>query len=606
LILRPDLFRGLIVAVDKYGDDRIPELQSPAGDAMDALRWLGALGVPWENTVVHLASRSPHRDRLEEVASALGTRFTASPQPEAGAVRLTDARRDSVVTSVGDLLALPAGTADGLIVFLLGHGFLLPRRNQPTTRVFLTEDYSERLTRNIDVGALADILCYTLSFRHVTVVFDACSVQPFGDHERQTVTPGDLSELQWGSLNPATGVALCSSSGQLELAQESLTAGDGSVFLSAFLDATENIEDDSMEFEGDQPVIDLRRVMGRFVVPRVRKATNQAQNPELSELGAYNRPGANDEVQTVLPLYPLDRTIDKVRFLGERSAREAAGGGRNWVDTALDHRHRVARVRGLQLGADHFREAASLAAGLPEDEGARRVLIEALLVIESDLRSQAEALETERWQIPPDMSDELLSGLSELQRAAEHGDRARQSGDDRLSRLAGAGRSYRKGLRELRLVIEVAYTKAVWEALRNVVRRSEGLDADDAVRVLGQWVAVADAPHLSSKADEIASRIGTDDGSLGLLLLRQHGRMEHERWWIKEGVDQHATPIAGDLLEEVRTQVADALVSDAAPALQDAIRRLLDTYPAVSEALDRMVLEALSRRAGTWTRRATG
>ena len=58
-------------------------------------------------------------------------------------MRLIDARRDSVVTSVGDLLALPAGAADGLIVFLLGHGFLLPRRNEPTTRVFLTEDYSQ-------------------------------------------------------------------------------------------------------------------------------------------------------------------------------------------------------------------------------------------------------------------------------------------------------------------------------------------------------------------------------------------------------------------------------------------------------------------------------
>jgi hypothetical protein len=47
-------------------------------------------------------------------------------------------------------------------------------------------------------------------------------------------------------------------------------------------------------------------------------------------------------------------------------------------------------------------------------------------------------------------------------------------------------------------------------------------------------------------------------------------------------------------------------VGDAAPALQDAIRRLLDTDPAVSDALDRSVLEALHRRAGAWTWRATG
>ena len=39
--------------------------------------------------------------------------------------------------------------------------------------------------------------------------------------------------------------------------------GKGSVFLAAFLEATENIEDDYIEFEGEEPVIDLRRVMAR-------------------------------------------------------------------------------------------------------------------------------------------------------------------------------------------------------------------------------------------------------------------------------------------------------------------------------------------------------
>ena len=37
------------------------------------------------------------------------------------------------------------------------------------------------------------------------------------------------------------------------------------MFLAAFLEATEpdHIEDDYIEFEGDQPVLDLRRVMAR-------------------------------------------------------------------------------------------------------------------------------------------------------------------------------------------------------------------------------------------------------------------------------------------------------------------------------------------------------
>jgi hypothetical protein len=146
----------------------------------------------------------------------------------------------------------------------------------------------------------------------------------------------------------------------------------------------------------------------------------------------------------------------------------------------------------------------------------------------------------------------------------------------------------------------------VWEALRNVVRRTDWLDADNAVRIIGEWVAVADAPLLSSKADEIASRAGTDAGSLGMLLLRQHLRLEHEQSWIRDAIDQRATPIAVDMLGQVRAQVADALVSDAAPPLLDAIRRLLETYPALADDRDRLVLEALSRRAAPWSLGRTG
>ena len=68
---------------------------------------------------------------------------------------------------------------------------------------------------------------------------------------------------------------------------------------------------------------------------------------------------------------------------------------------------------------------------------------------------------------------------------------------------------------------------------------------------------------------------------------------------MREPIDLTATTIADDLvgyLEGIRAQ-ADALMGDAAAPLQEAIRRLLEAYPAVSDALDRIVLEALTRRA---------
>ena len=625
VICHPDRVQALIVAVDHYTDDRIPKLKSPVRDALDVLRWLGKLGVPPEHTTFHVATKSPYQapldedvpdlgTRLDQEGLALGIRFATGPEPEAGAVRLMDAKRDAVGRSVGRLLRLPAGgdgAANDLIVFLLGHGFLIPMGDEPTTRIFLTEDYSEDYTTNIDVAALADLLCYTMAFRHVTVVFDACSTQPFGDDERETVVPVAFPELRAKarSLNTATGVALCSASGQLERAQESLVEGDGSVFLSAFLEATEpdRIEDEYVEFEDDNAVVDLRRVMARHVIPRVRDATNQDQTPELSAFGAYNRSGDSTELSTVMPLYLLDRDIDKTAFRDERSAREAAGIGRNPVDTALRRRNLVGRIRGLRLEADRFREAASLAATVPKDGTGWRPLFEGLLAIESDLRSQVGSLRAEALDVPPEMSDELREGRRVLTLAMELADRAREpSGDDRMARLVSASKAYQTGLQWLRLVMEVAYTRAVWEALRNVVRRTEGLDADRAVRILGQWVAIADAPLLTSKADAIASRVGTDDGSLGLLLLRQHLRLEHERSSIRGRLDQYTTPTAVDSLEQVRAQVADVLVGDAATPLLEAIRRLLDSYPAASDALDHTVLEALGRRAAIWTWRAAG
>ena len=189
------------------------------------------------------------------------------------------------------------------------------------------------------------------------------------------------------------------------------------------------------------------------------------------------------------------------------------------------------------LCVDRFREATAFADRALTDSSARRSLIDALLTVERDVRTQAEALDSAHWTVTGDMTDELRVGRAKLSKATDYADLAREPDADPVRALALAGPEYQRGSRELRLVMEVAYVKAVWDALRNVVNRTSGLDADDAVRILGQWVAVADAPYLSSKADDIASRVGTGDGSPGLLLL-QAPRSVGARAVVDEGADR--------------------------------------------------------------------
>ena len=185
VIHKPHLFRALIVAVDKYDDEDIKELKSPVTDACQVLRWLHALGVPPENIICHVASSSPHKDRLDEVASPLRHGSPPARAPRRGPcgwsmpprvhrrlglrAHLSVESDDPPVESDNPPVESddppvesddppvesddppvesddPSVESASLIVFLLGHGFMLPKRSEPTSRSFITQDYTKAIT----------------------------------------------------------------------------------------------------------------------------------------------------------------------------------------------------------------------------------------------------------------------------------------------------------------------------------------------------------------------------------------------------------------------------------------------------------------------------
>ena len=241
-----------------------------------------------------------------------------------------------------------------------------------------------------------------------------------------------------------------------------------------------------------------------------------------------------------MPLYLLDRDDRQGDVPAEqRRAREAAGSGRNPVE----HRARPPTTRGsdpgaFACGATTSGRPTAFAARVPKDalgpEAADRGPCSRSNRISGP---RAEALDARIGTSTDDMTDELRDGRAKLKQGHGHGDRAREPDADPVGALALAGPAYQVASRELRLVMEVAYIKAVWEALRNVVRRTRGWTPTKRCGSSASGSPSPTRPHLSSKADDIASRVGTDDGSLGLLLLKHHLRLEHEQWWM-QGADR--------------------------------------------------------------------
>ena len=251
-----------------------------------------------------------------------------------------------------------------------------------------------------------------------------------------------------------------------------------------------------------------------------------------------------------------------------------------------------------------FREATLLATAVPKDGTGPAAADRGLLAIEADLRTRPRAWGP-RMGGPTGHDGQAADGRRDLKLADEYGDRAHRPGDDLSAGLvAPAGRT-RKACGSFALRWRWLTPRQCGRRFATWFAAHGGLDADRAVRKIGQWVAVADAPLLSRRPTR--SLPGSGPMRLARPAVAATARPPGARAVVDHGGGRAvSTPIAGDVLEAVRTQVADALVGDAAPPLQDAIRRLLDTDPAVSDALDRAVLEALSRRASAWTWRATG
>ncbi len=495
MIQFPELVRALVVAVDNYDDTaNIGKLASPVRDAVAIVGWLRQLGVPWDQITLHVAEKSSYLPTLEAMAKK---------QKE---VRLVgNATRAAIVDSIAELM-LPSSTTttqrsdgadqDRVLVFLLGHGYQLRANGDIGSRVFLTQEYRPGLRRNISVEHLAEKLKNVPGLRQAVIVYDACSNQPYGNEERARINPDVLSDVEIDAPNPRAGVAVCSGSGQLELAQE---GSKTSVFMASLLGQLrpDNLRDEFIDFDGRQPFLDLRALMldPELGVRRlVQDATGKEQNPELDAKGA-------NTANSAIPLFVLALELEPEKFLRLKAQRNA--NRRDWLAVALDYRERVTRLRSLVYRVDRFAEAADFFASLPEDHPARGLLVAALAVAEQDLRSETQALTGAAWDAADVKGDPESDGRDAYEGAWRHADLSRAASggmapgeagpiEDPMWLVTAAGK-YADGTDAYRRLAETVYANAVWEALRGVAPVVPRLQPEVAVQLLGWWVALADA-----------------------------------------------------------------------------------------------------------------
>jgi hypothetical protein len=153
---------ALVVGIDVYADKSIPQLTGAANDAIAAVNWLRAIGVPDDHILLHIA---PSGDAAK-AARNLGLTFH-------------EATLSAIWSSVG---TLEENTGDRLFVFLSGHGFYEPTRG----RLFLTQDARQRSMTNLGINLWITYLT-SLRFKSQYLVMDGCQNYPYTPSQRMKV-----------------------------------------------------------------------------------------------------------------------------------------------------------------------------------------------------------------------------------------------------------------------------------------------------------------------------------------------------------------------------------------------------------------------------------
>jgi len=250
---------ALVVGIDAY--EHFRPLHGAAADAVRAVRWLRALGVPDGQILLNAAPSAATKPEVDDLGLPVrGTTLAA------------------VTESFDALLANEAGGAR-LFVFLSGHGLYDPGGH----RMFLTSESSPKMPRNVAVDLYADVL-RGLPYRRQYLVLDACQSPTNDPLERSKYVPGSWNGAPANPARADVAQWLCLAAGAGELAFE---PGGKSLFTTALLEALDLDKPDGgcvgVDLTTGELVLDLARAV-KVVAQRVSHQ-GVHQNPDIRPLG---------------------------------------------------------------------------------------------------------------------------------------------------------------------------------------------------------------------------------------------------------------------------------------------------------------------------------
>jgi hypothetical protein len=162
--LNPNNVYALVVGIEKYRSDQIPNLNGPARDALKYLNWLIKQKVPAQNIELFLSPLVKNEDKIEDELAELDNKLD-----------LTRAARINVVNGINRLRE-EAQPNSLLHVFWSGHGFIT-KTNDTRRRLFYTDTTPENLY-NLDIESLEEALKTSDRgniFTQQYLFFDACA-----------------------------------------------------------------------------------------------------------------------------------------------------------------------------------------------------------------------------------------------------------------------------------------------------------------------------------------------------------------------------------------------------------------------------------------------
>ncbi|MPZ72132.1 MAG: hypothetical protein GEU74_02700 [Nitriliruptorales bacterium] len=265
---------ALVVGIDRYDDPSLASLDGAVADAVDAVTWLRALGVPDEQILLHASPSEASKGPLD----ALGVPFSASREPD-------------IWASVHRLTQVRGGTR--LFVFLSGHGLYEPTKG----RLFLTQEAGALGTyNNLGIDLYVRLLLST-GFTRTFLFMDGCQNYPYTETKRQQIDAAIYGGVVPPTPRPGNSLAAAFAAKQGQRAAEINGRGAFLHRLLQALDITRPFPDAlDLDFASGRQSLDLRRVISDDVRPAVERAAGALtppvdQSPQLVPYGAL---GADD------------------------------------------------------------------------------------------------------------------------------------------------------------------------------------------------------------------------------------------------------------------------------------------------------------------------